>query len=172
MELITSILALIIGFVVGLLTRQTEFKKFLLQKRIDMFTAFLEDAEICRRKAISSIVQTQINKDNFNSNDLPHIITTIYKPFILKKQAIALILQKTLRVEFNNIIKNISALTLISHMSDPKDVETNKIEIQFKNLEKLFQISIDHTISFIQLNNQLETQLKEIRENNNPSSKQ
>jgi|GEM_PF-2571384 len=141
------LITFLFGILLGLFSRHTEFKKYLLQKRIDIFSDFLSTAEPCRRNALISIFTAQLDKKNFDEQKIPDLISEIYWPIILKQFHSSLILGKRQRKKFKEHIKNLSSLTIESYISDPKDVKTSEIENIFKDIEKIFEKSIDRTKS-------------------------
>jgi len=143
----THLITLIVGILLGLFSRHTEFKKYLLQKRIDIFSDFLSTAEPCRRDALTSIFAAQLDKENFDKQKIPELISKIYWPIILKQFHSSLILGKKQRRKFREHIKSLTSLTIESYISEPKDVKTSEIENIFKDIEKIFEKSIDRTKS-------------------------
>ncbi len=101
----THLVTLIVGVLIGLSSRHTEFKKYLLQKRIDIFSDFLSTAEPCRRDAVTSIFAAQFDKKKFNEQKIPELISTIYWPLILKQFHSSLILEEKQKKNLKNILK-------------------------------------------------------------------
>jgi hypothetical protein len=140
------LLPLAIGILLGNVGRQTEFKKFLLQKRIDIFSDFLKEAEICRRDAITSIFFAQLRKDDFDPNNLPRIVTTIFWPILMKKNAAKLILDDKFQTEFEEIIQKINSLTIRDYIANADDLKIQEIENLFDRIEVIFTKSIGESI--------------------------
>lgn len=149
--LFSHIIVLIVGIVLGLLARQTEFKKYLLQKRIEIYSDFLEKSEVCRRDGITSIFRAHLDKENYDLKDLPNIITKAYWPIILKKLSTKMLLQDRYKTEFEKTINEIQSLTIDCHISDPKNLKIKDIEKSFLNIESIFEKSINKTVSFFKL---------------------
>ena len=113
------------ALIAALLFRHTEFKKYLLKKRIETFSIFLEEAEPCRRNAITSAMNAILDKKNFKETDLPHIIAKTYWPIILKQFSVKLILEKDHRKDFESIMKQLSLITIGAHMCIPAKPATD-----------------------------------------------
>lgn len=146
------VIPLMIGILLGYVGRQTEFKKYLLQKRIDSYSDFLKEAEICRRDALSSILAAQLQKNEFDHNshnDLPMTVTKIFWPLITKKYSVKLVLDVKYQNEFEEIIRKLTSLTIHDHVADTEDLKIQEIEALFARIEVIFINSINRTKSFI-----------------------
>ena len=74
-KVVISFLAGIAGAIIAaFLYRETQFKKYLLEKRIDVYSDFLKEADVCRRNGLTSIMQAQLDNENFDQQEIPQKI--------------------------------------------------------------------------------------------------
>lgn len=150
--LLNGLILISVALIGAYIYRQTQFRSFLLQKRIEIYSTFLAESEKCQRNACTSILNTITNKDKFDENQIPSIIANIYWPMIISQFSVKLILQKKYRIKFKEIIRKLPTLTIHDHtLIKGEKSKINEIENCFKEIESILEISIDNTQKIIPL---------------------
>jgi len=110
--LLNGSILIIVALIGAILYRQTQFKTFLLQKRIEIYSFFLSEAEKCQRNVDTSILNTTMNKNEFDESKIPSIIAQLYWPMTISQFSVTLILDKKYRPKFKEIMKKLSEFTI------------------------------------------------------------
>lgn len=133
---------LIVGFVAGLfsllgaflgayLARRTQYEKWLIENRSEVFAKFLDLVHKAREKATTILFDS--TSDALHNNTM---VTQIYSSPINYSKIVSLYLPKNQREKFQNLTDEIWALHAIKDLSSARH---QKMDEKLKEIQEIFE---------------------------------
>ena len=146
-ELIVIVTALLAAY----LYRETEFKKFMLQKKIELFSVFLTTAKICEGDAMWSIIAVKLDKKEKDVMELSKTINDILSPLRLNLYNAKLLLNNSHRLILETSFEQIKSLIIVSYTE--KSTKISEIQSEFNKIENMFIDSLNETKKITPISN-------------------
>jgi len=132
---IALITALLATFLAAYLNRKAEYKKYIFQKRIDIYHEFFNELDILLTRSFELVLTSNKIRNNTRQPDqeIPWNVSKIFTPVKMKASTIYLLLNKNDKKTFTNTLDEVKENIVASCMDAKKcqfDVENhiNKIK--------------------------------------------
>lgn len=137
--IIIPIASITVALITVFISRNTEFKKAIILKRVDVFTKFVSEWEESVRNIRSGILDACLTKDAAGQLTVrPEIeVPKHLWPIIKRINTTKLILNRNDRDEFYNLYKIIKRMCISSYLEDGKYID--EIDDKFLEIERIFE---------------------------------